>query len=65
MEDFIFKLRIQASRCGFAPAELDGHICDRYISGCRDMELKQRLLQKSEMDLSVDSIAFSNMVHHL
>ena len=53
MEDFICKLRVQARRCGFAPAGLDSHICNRAIPGCRDLELKQRLLQKSEMDLTV------------
>ena len=56
MEEYVSRLRVQASRCFFASSELESHICDRAISGCRDMDLKQRLLQKSDMDLSVDNL---------
>ena len=56
MENFISRLRVQAARCGFSAEEKDTHVCDRAISGCRDMELKQRLLLKSELNPTLDNI---------
>ena len=56
MEQFIAKLQVQAAKCGFSQAEVESHICDRAVSGCRDMELKQKLLSKAELALTVDIV---------
>ena len=46
-------------KCGFTSSEQETNICDQVISGCRDVELKQKLLAKSELGLTLDMVVDS------
>ena len=56
MEQFVARLQVQAAKCGFASSEVESHICDRAVLGCEDTELKQKLLAKAELDLTMDLV---------
>ena len=49
MDGFVSRLRVQASKSGFSTSELEMHICDRAVSGCHSLELRQKLLGQSEL----------------
>ena len=51
MDSFVMRLRLQAAKSGFNPAEIDMHICDRAVGGCHSRELRQKLLGQVELTM--------------
>ena len=51
MDSFVMRLRLQAAKSEFNPAEIDMHICDRAVGVCHSRELRQKLLGQVELTM--------------